>query len=142
MSSQARETYTPALTRCNTKKGTGAGLRRHEKTSKIAKCWTGNRVIQVTMRPPYLTHWVVGPATLSTRTPAPSAPANALAHCLAVIPPGTWGRWLQGQTLNTALGSGHSPCARPQHISPQQSAALALWPVPLLECRYRGWQHE
>ena len=32
MSSQARETYTPALTRCNTKKGTGAGLRRHEKT--------------------------------------------------------------------------------------------------------------
>ena len=32
MSSQARETYTPALTRCNTKKGTGVGLRRHEKT--------------------------------------------------------------------------------------------------------------
>ena len=32
MSSQVRETYTPALTRCNTKKGTGAGLRRHEKT--------------------------------------------------------------------------------------------------------------
>ena len=29
------ETYTPALTRCNTKKGTGAGLRRHGPTALV-----------------------------------------------------------------------------------------------------------
>ena len=35
MSCQVRETYTPALTRCNTKKGTGAGLRRHGPTALV-----------------------------------------------------------------------------------------------------------
>ena len=35
MSCQVPETYTPALTRCNTKKGTGAGLRRHGPTALV-----------------------------------------------------------------------------------------------------------